>query len=54
MVMEVEIKPNTKMAVFWEAVQCSLLDIDPDDGGSKNLYNVRQYLPEFRMQHPRR
>jgi hypothetical protein len=28
---------NMKMAVFWDIAPCSLIDIDPDDGGSKYL-----------------
>jgi hypothetical protein len=45
-----------KTAVFWDVAPCSLVDIDLhiDAGGSKLLWNVRQYLPNYAAQHPRR
>jgi hypothetical protein len=61
---------SMKMAVIWDVAPCSLVGIDRpfrlacclhhqgddllDDGGSKLLRNVVQYLPDYRMQHPRR
>jgi hypothetical protein len=57
------------MAVFWDAVTCRLVEIDrrfrgtyylhhhgydrPEDGRSKHLWNVGQFLPDM-AQHPRR
>jgi hypothetical protein len=51
-----------KTAVFWDAAPCSVVNIDrcfreaycPDDGGSKILQNVGEYLPEYTTQHPRK
>jgi hypothetical protein len=52
-----------EMAIFWDLAPCSLVDIDhqgdeddshPDDGCSKILLNVSQYLPDYMMQHPQR
>lgn len=28
---------NMKVTVFWAVVPCILVEIDPDDGGSKDL-----------------
>jgi hypothetical protein len=41
---------NMKMAVFWVVVPCSL----PDDGGSKDLWNVGKTLPDYTVLQPRR
>jgi hypothetical protein len=56
-----------KVAVFWDVAQCSLAHIDrrsrgtyclhhqgddDDDGGSKFLWNVGRYLPNYKVQHP--
>jgi hypothetical protein len=40
----------------WWTVQIMELIIHhhPDDGGSKNLWNVDQFLPDYTAQHPRR
>jgi hypothetical protein len=55
-----------KMAVFWDVAPCSLVDTDrhfrgayclqhrTDNGGSKVLWNVGQYLPDYTAQHRRR
>jgi hypothetical protein len=55
---------STKMAVFWDVAPCSLVGIDrpfkgaycllyhsgkSDDGGSKLLWNVGQYLPDSHL-----
>jgi hypothetical protein len=57
---------SIKMAVFWDAASCSLVDTDrsfiriyclyhrPDDGGSKHLWSVYQYLSDYTTQHLRR
>jgi hypothetical protein len=45
-----------KMFVFWDTVPCSLMEIPssgPDDGGSKQLWNVSQFPPVYRVQWPR-
>jgi hypothetical protein len=56
---------SVKMAVLWDVAPCSLVDINrrftwaqamshPDDGGSKNLWNVLQYLSDCTVKHPTR
>jgi hypothetical protein len=58
---------STKMAVFWVVAPCSLVQVyrrfrgaccrlthSPEDGGSKNLWNVGKLLPDYTAQHPRR
>jgi hypothetical protein len=30
------------------------IEMGPDDGGSKHLWNVGQFLPDYTAQHPRR
>jgi hypothetical protein len=42
-----------KMTVFWDVAPCSLDDNRPDDGGSKHLRNVGQFLRDYMVQHPR-
>jgi hypothetical protein len=60
----------SKMAVFWDVALCSLVDTDccfrgayylhhlgdhhSDVGGSKHLWNVSQYLQDYKAKHPRR
>jgi hypothetical protein len=44
---------STKMAVFWVVAPCSLVD-RPDDGGSKDLWNVDKLLPDYTALQPRR
>jgi hypothetical protein len=50
------------MAVFWDAIPCSTVVVDRrfrvfsvhnqgDDGGSKLLWNVGQYLPHYTLRH---
>jgi hypothetical protein len=41
-----------KLAAFWDATPCS--HHHPDDGGSKLLWNVGQYVPDYTFQHPRK
>jgi hypothetical protein len=59
-----------KMTVFWVVAPCSLVDVywhfkgvcclhqqglhHPDDGGSKNLWNVGNLLPDYTAQQPKR
>jgi hypothetical protein len=55
---------TVKRFVFWVVAPCSLVDTDrlfrgaychcPDDGGSKFLWDVGQYLPEYTAQQPRK
>jgi hypothetical protein len=58
---------STKMAVFWVAAPCSLVEVyqrsrgpcclqhhHPDDGGSKDLWNVGKLLPDYKALQPRR
>jgi hypothetical protein len=55
-------RTELEKTVFWDGAPCRLLDIDrrfrgahnPDDGGSKHLWNVGQFLPDYTAQHPRR
>jgi hypothetical protein len=57
------------MTVFWDVVPYSLAEIDRhfkeaycphhqddrlDDGGSKYVWKVSQFLPDYTAQHPRR
>jgi hypothetical protein len=54
------------MAVLWVVAQCSLIEIyrrfrgayflhhRPDDGGSKELWNVGKLLPDYTTQQQRR
>jgi hypothetical protein len=53
---------NTKMAVIWKAALCSPVDtasiiimltglITPNDGSSKLLQNISQYLPHCMVQY---
>jgi hypothetical protein len=37
--------------VFWGVAPCNLID-HPDDGGSKHLWNVSQFLPDYRRNIP--
>jgi hypothetical protein len=39
----------TKMAVFWVVASCSLVEVyhRPDDGGSKDLWNIGKLLPDY-------
>jgi hypothetical protein len=41
-----------KIAVFWVVAPCSL--VEPDDGGSKDLWNVGKLLPDYTVLQPRR
>jgi hypothetical protein len=45
-----------KMAVFWVVAPCSLVvrAMSPDDGGSKDLWNVSKLLPDYTALQPRR
>jgi hypothetical protein len=56
-----------KMAVFWVAAPCSLVEVyqrfkgacclhhhRPDDGGSKDLWNVSKLLPDYTALQPKR
>jgi hypothetical protein len=60
---------GVKIAVFWDVAPYSLVEIyrrfrgvyclfhqgdDDDDGGSKHLWNVGEFLPDYTAQHPRR
>jgi hypothetical protein len=54
---------SMKMAVFWVAVLCTLVEVYrsvrgacdcPDDGGSKHLWNVSKLLPDYMEQQRRR
>jgi hypothetical protein len=41
-----------KMTVFWDVAPCSLVETGrhfscPDDGGSKYLWNIGQFLPDY-------
>jgi hypothetical protein len=53
-------KAIMKMTVFWYAAPWSLAETDrrfrdaPDDGGSKHLWNVSQFLRGYTAQYPRR
>jgi hypothetical protein len=53
--------------VFWDVVQCSLMEIDccfrnaycphhhhPNGGSSTDLCNIGQFLRDYMMQHPTR
>jgi hypothetical protein len=50
------------MAIFWNVAPCSLVEIDRrfryayfrDDRGSKHIWNVDQFLPDYTVQHNRR
>jgi hypothetical protein len=44
---------STKMIIFWDVVPCSLTH-RPDDGGSKHLWNVGKFLPDYMAQHSKR
>jgi hypothetical protein len=55
-----------RMTVFWDVAPCSLVEVyrrfrnacylhhqdDPDDWGSKYLWNVAEFLPDYTVQHP--
>jgi hypothetical protein len=59
-----------KIAVFWVVAPCSLVEVyqrsrgpcclhhqrddRPDDGGSKDLWNVGKLLPDYMVLQPRR
>jgi hypothetical protein len=43
---------SMKMAVFWDIVPCSLVNIDQCFRGTKLLWNVSQYLPDYTVQVP--
>jgi hypothetical protein len=55
-----------KMTVFWDVALCSLVETNRrfrdthclhyqgDDGGSKHLLNVGQFLRDYMAQHPTR
>jgi hypothetical protein len=61
---------STKMAVFWVVAPCSLVEVylrfrgpcclhhygyyRPDDGGSKDLWNIGKLLPDYTALQPRR
>jgi hypothetical protein len=52
---------SLKMSVFWDVAPCSLVEIDVLDllthrpyRGSKHLWNIGQFLPDYTVQHPRR
>jgi hypothetical protein len=45
---------SMKMAVFQDDAPVACLHNYPDDGGSKFLWNVSLYLPDYTVQHPRR
>jgi hypothetical protein len=64
-----EVSEESKMAVFWVVVPCSLVDVyrrfggtwclhhqrdRPDDGGSKYVWNVGKRLSDYTMLQPRR
>jgi hypothetical protein len=38
----------------WRWLSSGMLSHHPDDGGSKDFWNVGQYLPVYTVQHPRR
>jgi hypothetical protein len=56
----------TEVAVFWVAAPCSLVEVyaasiirassthHPDDGGSKDLWNVGKLLPDYTELQPKR
>jgi hypothetical protein len=47
-----------KIAVFWVVAPCSLVEVyqlithRPDDGGSKDLWNVGKLLPDYMVLQP--
>jgi hypothetical protein len=45
-----------KIAVFWVVAPCHQGDDThrPDDGGSKDLWNVGKILPDYTVLQPRR
>jgi hypothetical protein len=48
-----------KIAVFWVVAPCSLVEVSsmshrPDDGGSKDPWNVGKLLPDYTVLQPRR
>jgi hypothetical protein len=67
---EVLTAASTEMTVFWDVALYSLVEIDwcfkgayclhreddvcHDDGGSKHLWNVNQFVPDYVVQHVRR
>jgi hypothetical protein len=60
---EVSTAASIKMAVFWDVAPCRwqiLTDLSdelayhPDDGDSKLLGTICQYLPDYTVQRPRR
>jgi hypothetical protein len=63
---EVLISVRLKMAVFWVVASCSLVEFKgsccllhqgdnrPDDGGSKHLWNVGKFLPDYTALQSRR
>jgi hypothetical protein len=51
--IEVFAAVSMKMAVFWVVAPCSQGD-RPDDGGSKDLWNVGKTLPDYTVLQPRR
>jgi hypothetical protein len=59
---EVIMAVGTKMAVFWVVAPCSLVEIYHsfrgddrlDDGGSKDLWNVGKFLPDYTVLQSRR
>jgi hypothetical protein len=44
---------TTQNIVILTAVRTTISQ-GPDDGGSKHLWNVSQFLPDYTVQHPRR
>jgi hypothetical protein len=43
-----------KITIFWDAVSCSLVEVYQRFRGSKHLWNVGRFLPDYMAQHPRR
>jgi hypothetical protein len=43
-----------KTIVFWDVALYNLVETDPDDGGSKHLWNINQFLLDYVVQHPRK
>jgi hypothetical protein len=48
-----------KLTDFWDVTSCDLVDLhcslfDPEDGDSKFLRNVGEYISDYTATHPRR
>jgi hypothetical protein len=42
------------VTVFWDVAPYSLVDDSHDDGGSKYIWNVGQFLQDYAVRHTRR